>query len=104
MVQLTEKYLDSKLDDVVDRLGIIINKSFQEQKDHFDARIDRLELRIERIETELTAVSNKLSAHLELSDKRYLEIKRRQVILAKWVKQVADKTGVEIDLAELDKF
>jgi len=100
MAELTKKYFDQQFEN----LGILINKAFQEQKEHFDTRIDKLEIRIEKIETELTALSNKLSAHLELSDKRYLEIKRRQVILAKWVKQVADKTGIEIDLAELDKF
>ncbi len=118
MAQLTEKYLDAKLDDVIDRLGIIINKTFQEQKDYFDIRFDklenrvdkleeqikRIEVRLEKVEYHLESLSNKVSLHLDLSEKRYLESKRRDAILAKWVKQIADKTGVQVDLAELDKF
>jgi len=45
-----------------------------------------------------------LTSHLELSDKRYLELKNREKLMAKWIKMIADKTGIDIDLAELEKF
>jgi len=38
-----------------------------------------------------------------LSDKRYLELKFRQNVIAKWVKAIGDKTGVVINLADLEK-
>ena len=63
-----------------------------------------LEDKLKPISDKLDAVSAKLTAHLELSDKRYLELKNRERLLAKWIKQIADKTGVQIDLAELEKF
>ena len=56
------------------------------------------------ISDKLDAVDSKLTAYLELSDKRYLELKNREKLLAKWIKLIADKTGVSIDVAELEKF
>ncbi len=40
---------------------------------------------------------------LVLSDKRYLELKARQNVIANWVKQIGDKTGVKISLEDLEK-
>ncbi|MDP3741169.1 MAG: hypothetical protein Q8R08_02460 [bacterium] len=60
--------------------------------------------KLKPIEDKLETVSSQLTAHLELSDKRYLELKNRGKLLAKWIKQIADKTGVSIDIAELEKF
>ena len=113
MVELTKEHFDQQIGKLVSKTEIgemfeeqakLINRAFQEQKDHFDKRLDSLESRIARVENELKAVSAKLTAHLDLSDKRYLELKHKNLVVAKWVKKIADKTGVEIDLAELDKF
>ena len=113
MAELTKEYLDQQLgklatkeavdsgfasvDKKFEEIGVLINNAFQAQKDHFDKEIGRLEAKID-------ALSAKLTTHLELSDKRYLELKRRDTVIAKWLKAVADKTGVKLDLAELDKF
>lgn len=97
MTQLTLENVKKLLDKGFEGQARLINRAFQEQKDYFDNRLDI-------IENELKALSAKLTAHLELSDKRYLELKRRDMIVAKWLKQIADKTGVQIDLAELEKF
>lgn len=97
MTELTLKAIETLLDEKFEQQARLINRAFQQQKDHFDKEIARLEGKID-------ALSAKLTAHLELSDKRYLELKRREMILAKWIKQIADKTGVPIDLAELEKF
>ncbi|MDP3994189.1 MAG: hypothetical protein Q8P75_04400 [bacterium] len=56
------------------------------------------------LQDDIEALSAKVTTHLELSDKRYLQLKNREKLLAKWIKQIADKTGVSIDLAELEKF
>lgn len=66
--------------------------------------ISRLDTDIKKLQKDIQALSAKLTAHLQLSDKRYLELKRRDMIMARWIKQIADKTGVAIDLAELEKF
>ena len=44
-----------------------------------------------------------INNYLYLSDKRYLELKRRDAVLADWLKAIADKTGVPIDLSQLEK-
>ncbi|MBI4054261.1 MAG: hypothetical protein HY397_02945 [Candidatus Doudnabacteria bacterium] len=93
MTELTKQHLDQKFEEIAK----LINNAFQEQKDYLDKRLDK-------IEHELQALSAKLAAHLNLSDKRYLELKRRDLVIAKWLKQIGDKTGVEIDLTELEKF
>lgn len=106
MKELTKEHFDKQLQNLVtktvleeafEKQAILINRAFQAQQDYFDKRLDA-------IENELKALSAKLTAHLELSDKRYLELKRRDLVIGRWLKQIADKTGVEIDLAELDKF
>ncbi len=53
---------------------------------------------------DVQALSAKVTTYLELSDKRYLELKNKYRLLGKWVKQIADKTGVNIDITELEKF
>ena len=45
----------------------------------------------------------KQNSKFEFSDKQYLELKTQQDIIAGWVKQIGDKTGVKINLEELEK-
>lgn len=96
MNQLTKKYFDQKFEE----MAIMVAKGFEQTaKD-----IAKLDEEIKKLQGDIKALSAKLTAHLQLSDKRYLELKHRDLIIAKWVKQIADKSGVEIDLAELEKF
>lgn len=74
-------------------------------------RVDKLENGMEKVETRLEKVEHKMEAlnsnvgnYLDLSEKRYIELKRRDVLLAKWLKLIADKTGTPIDLSQLEKF
>ena len=117
MTHLSKEYFDKQLKNLVtkadleiqsqvlrkemtaqtENLAILINTAFQTQKEYFEKRISDLEAKID-------ALANKLSIHIDLSDKRYLELKRRDLVITKWIKQVADKTGIKIDLTELEKF
>lgn len=63
-----------------------------------------LDEKLKPLQDDIKALSAKVTTHLELSDKRYLELKNRERLLGKWIKMIADKTGVPIDLAELEKF
>lgn len=69
-----------------------------------DEKLKPIENDIKTIKDDVKALSSKVTSHLELSDKRYLELKNREKVLTKWIKMIADKTGVQIDLAELEKF
>lgn len=64
--------------------------------------LDEINDRIDKLEREIAALSSKVTNYLELSDKRYLELKRKNLVLAKWIKVLADKTGVKLDLKELE--
>lgn len=105
MAQLTKEYFDEQ----IEKLAQITAKGFaqtatKQDIQALDKRIAALEARMAKLEQEMQALSGKVTNYLQLSDKRYLELKRRDMVIAKWLKQVADKTGVEIDLAELERF
>lgn len=108
MAELNTQNLTKILEEQFEKQAVLINSAFQGQKDHFDKQLHSLEKRltsrIEALESEMKALSAKVTNYLELSDKRYLELKRRELVIAKWVKQIADKTGVKIDLEELEKI
>ena len=65
---------------------------------------DAISERIDKLEVRMAALENKVTNYLELSDKRYLELKRKNLILAKWIKELSEKTGVKLDLKELEEF
>jgi len=91
---ITKQYLGEFTEDV---LLPAIGKLIKDE-------VKPLEDRIGNLEQEIAALNAKLTNYLELSDKRYLELKRRNMIIAKWVKEIGEKTGVEVDLEELEKF
>ena len=60
-----------------------------------------LEPTLNDILSKIEALDSKVKNYLELSDKRYFELQRKNLILAKWIKVLADKAGIKIDLKEL---
>ena len=56
------------------------------------------------VKHQMQALSSNVNNYLELSEKRYSELKQRDALLAKWLKLVADKTGVPIDVSQLEKI
>jgi predicted nucleic acid-binding Zn-ribbon protein len=75
-----------------------------ERIDKLTTRVEKLEQHINGLEKTMEALSHKVTNYLELSDKRYLELKRKNLILAKWIQQIADKTGTKIDLKEFEEI
>jgi|SRR3990167_5835572 len=100
MAELDLKTLETVLDKRFEKQAQIIVRGFANLED----RVAKLEKGIEEIKFEIQALSAKLTNYMELSDKRYLELKHNNLVVAKWVQKIADKTGVEIDLTELEKF
>jgi hypothetical protein len=73
-------------------LARMVAEGFESQNERFD-----------KLETEIQGLRSSVNNHLELSDKRYLELKARQNVIVNWVKTIGDKTGVKINLEDLEK-
>ncbi|MDR3642591.1 MAG: hypothetical protein P4L74_03130 [Candidatus Doudnabacteria bacterium] len=72
--------------------------------DKLDGRMDKLDGRMDKLEHKMEALNSNVNNYLELSEKRYSELKQRDALLAKWIKIVADKTGVPVDVSQLEKI
>ena len=93
----------------IDDLAVMVDKGFENtatKEDVSEIKLDIADLKKEMSEVkhEVAAVKSNLNNYLELSEKRYSELKMRDALLAKWLKLVADKTGVPIDVSQLEKI
>jgi DNA anti-recombination protein RmuC len=77
----------------IDDLAVMVAKGFE----GVDGRMDKLD-------HQMQALNSNVNNYLELSEKRYSELKQRDALLAKWLKLVADKSGVPIDVSQLEKI
>jgi len=75
-----------------------------ERMDGLTERMDGLTERMDGVEHQVKALNSNVNNYLELSEKRYVELKQRDVLLAKWIKLVAEKTGVPVDVSLLEKI
>ena len=79
-------------------------KRVDERIDTLTERFDRLTERVCGVETEVTTLRNSVNNYLELSDKRYLELRETNRLIFKYLKIVIEKTKVSINLNELEKL
>ena len=103
-----------KVDQQIEDLATMTARGFRDVDKRFEAvdkrfeivdkRLDKIEARLTKIEDDIELLNNRLYQYFDLSDKRYLELKRRDLIVTKWVQAIAKKTGVAIDTEELEKF
>ena len=91
-----------KLDGRMDKMDSSMDK-LDSRMDKLDSRMDNLDGRMDNLDNDMKALRSSVNNYLDLSDKRYLELKHRDALLARWVKAVADKTGVPVDLEQLEK-
>lgn len=77
----------------LDDLAVMVAEGFDDVKGQ-----------ITELKNEVGALKSNVNNYLELSEKRYSELKQRDALLAKWLKLVADKTGVPIDVSSLEKI
>lgn len=80
--------------DVLEAIGVFSNK--------VDGRFDKLEGRMEKLEHTVEALDSSVKNYLELSDKRYLELRQINKIIFKYLKIVSEKAKVPLDLSELE--
>jgi len=100
---------DDKKPMMINDLAIMVAKGFEntstkEDVAQINKRIDKVEERMGKLEHKVEALNSNVNNYLELSEKRYSELKQRDALLAKWLKLIADKTGVPIDVSQLEKI
>ena len=83
----------------LDDLAVMVAKGFNRVDEQFQG----VNQRFDKLEAEMQGLRSSVNNYLELSDKRYLELKAREKVIVSWVKQIADKTGVKISLEDLEK-
>lgn len=97
----------------IDGLAVMVAKGFDDMADkmatkddvaQITGRMDKLEGRMGKLEHKVEALNSNVNNYLELSEKRYAELKQRDALLAKWLKLIADKTGVPIDVSQIEKI
>ncbi len=59
---------------------------------------------IGELKHQMQALNSNVNNYLELSERRYVELKQRDALLAKWLKIIADKTDTPIDVSQLEKI
>lgn len=64
-----------------------------------DAKIEKLERNLKQ---EIQSLRNSVNNYLRLSDKRYLEIRNNERVLAKYLKLIILKSKIQIDTRELE--
>ena len=91
----------------MDDLGVMVSEGFEnvgERMGKFEGRMDKLETRMGKLDHQMSALNSNVNNYLELSEKRYTELKQRDALLAQWIKLVAEKTGVPVDVSQLEKI
>ena len=104
MAEITIKDIERVIEKGFDKQAVLINNAFQAHSDHFDKQISGLRDDIGKLDAQIAGLNNKINNYLELADKRYLELKKKYLQVVKCLEQIGNKTGVKVDLAELEQF
>lgn len=83
-----------------------VNERMATKDDIVDIRKDikNLSDRVGKLEIKVDTLQSSVNNYLELSDKRYLELREVNRIMFKYLKLIVVKTKAPIDLTELEKF
>jgi archaellum component FlaC len=87
-------------------LAAMVSTGFDGVNQRFDkveGEIQDLKGEMQGLQNEMQGLRSSVNNYLELSDKRYLELKAREKVIVSWVKTIADKTGIKINLEDLEK-
>ncbi len=86
-VKLDVALIKENTEQILEAIGIFSNK---------------VDLRLEKLEHQMGALDSSVKNYLELSDKRYLELRQINKIIFKYLKIVSEKAKVPLDLSELE--
>ena len=65
-----------------------------------ESRIDKIDKQLEGLTQTVQDLANKLGHYIDIHEERYLDLKHRYKLLAKWAEKVASKPGIPFDLEE----
>lgn len=93
----------------LDDLAAMVARGFEHTPNKEDfteltGRMDKLEGKVDTMGHTVEALNSNVKNYLELSEKRYFELKQRDALLAQWLKLIAEKTNVAIDVSQLEKI
>jgi uncharacterized protein YlxW (UPF0749 family) len=97
----------------LDDLAVMVAEGFNDVNDRMatkndvaDIRADikSLSTRVDKLEFKVSSLESSVNNYLELSDKRYLELREVNRVMFKYLKLIVVKTKTPIDLTELEKF
>lgn len=86
---------------ILEAIGIFSNK-VEGRFDKLEGRMEGLEGRMGKLEHQMEALDSSVINYLELSDKRYLELRQINKVIFKYLKIVSEKAKVPLDLSELE--
>jgi hypothetical protein len=93
---------------ILEAIGVFSN-NVEKRFDKLEGRMGGLEGgmsaldgRMDKLEHSMGALESSVNNYLELSDKRYLELRQINKIIFKYLKIVSEKAKVPLDLSELE--
>ena len=91
----------------IDDLAVMVAEGFEHVENEIGGLkqdVGSLKQDVGEMNHQMQALNSNVNNYLELSEKRYSELKQRDALLAKWLKLIADKAGVPIDVSQLEKI
>ena len=90
----------------LDDLAVMVADGFGDiggRIDKVESRMEKVEGKIDKLESSVSGLRSSVNHYLDLSNERYLELKHRDILIVNWLKAIGDKTGVPIDVSQLEK-
>lgn len=101
----TKSVTNEDLASAIDSLARITAKGFEHtatkvELRNLESRMDKIEKKLEALTETVQNLVNKLAHYIDLHEERYLDLKHRYKLLAKWAEKVASKTGIPFEFEE----
>ena len=88
---------------ILEAIGVFSN-NVEKRFDKLEGRMGGMEGRMDKLEHQMGALNSSVKNYLELSDKRYLELRQTNRIIFKYLKLVVQKTKLPVDLKDLEEL
>ena len=72
--------------------------------DNVDERLGKVDERLGKVEHKMEALNSNVANYLDFFEKRSAELKQRDALLAGWLKLIANKANIPIDVSQLEKI
>ncbi len=86
-------------DDVGSRMALKSETATKQDLIDLERKLDK---KIDEVKSEVAGLRNSVNNYLKLSDRRYLELKNEQKVLARYLKVVIQKANIAVDMKDLE--